>query len=101
MTSEAILLLYSLQVLAFGAMAIFFAERLWRNHLRHDIKPIVVALELIFSSQALISLYRLWLRADALVANRPTGLDSPLFAALVFVNVAGVVMLFVSFRRAI
>ncbi len=101
MTSEIILALYAVQFLTYGGMALYLGMRVWRNGLNHDIHLLVAAMCGVFGTQAFIQLYRLVIRSQALAAGRPTGLDSPLFAALVAANAVCMVTLFVTFRRSI
>lgn len=101
MTSVLIVWLYSVQFLTYGAMSCYLAVRVYRNGLRHDIHLLVAAMCAVFGTQALIQLYRLVIRAQALAEGRPTGLDSPFFAFMVAANAAAMVTLFVTFRRSI
>ena len=101
MTSQVILLLYAVQVLTYGGMACYLAARVYKNGLNHDMHLLVVTMCGVFSTQALIQLYRLIIRASAIAAGRPTGLDSPYFAMMVALNACFMVALFVVFRRSV
>ena len=101
MTSQVILLLYAVQVLTYGGMAGYLAARVYKNGLNREMHLLVVTMCGVFSTQALIQLYRLAIRAQALAEGRPTGLDSPYFAVMVAANAAFMVSLFVTFRRTV
>ena len=101
MTSEFILLLYGVQVLSYLGFAGYLAAKIYKNGLSHEMHLLVVTMCGVFSTQGLIQLYRLVVRAQALSAGRPTGLDSPYFAVMVAANASFMVALFVTFRRSI
>ena len=101
MTSQIILLLYAVQVLTYLGMAGYLAMRVYKNGLKREIHVLVVTMCGVFTTQGLIQLYRLVVRAQAIAAGRVTGLDSPFFALMVSLNAAFMVALFVAFRRSV
>ena len=101
MTSQVILLLYAVQALSYLGFAGYLMAKIYRNGLSHEMHLLVVTMCGVFTTQGLIQLYRLVIRAQAISAGRPTGLDSPYFAVMVALNASFMVALFVVFRRSV